>query len=88
MGPTMKDLGIDKLQPDERRALAVEIWDSLGTARPGSLISDEQWAEIHRRDAEMDAEPRDRADLGGTPNQTRVAATNRHLIFHRTWETE
>ena len=57
MGPTMKDLGIDKLAPEQRVALAREIWDSLGDARPGGDLTESQWREIGRRDAEMDADP-------------------------------
>ena len=57
MGPTMKDLGIDKLPADQRTALAQEILDSLDDARADHDLSEEQWAEIDRRGAEMDANP-------------------------------
>lgn len=57
MGPTMKDLGIDKLAPEQRVALAREIWDSLDAAGAAGDLTPEQWAEIARRDAEMDANP-------------------------------
>ena len=57
MGPTMKDLGIDRLQPEQKIALALEIWDSLEDARPGGNLTEAMWREIDRRDAELDANP-------------------------------
>lgn len=57
MSPTMKELGIDQLSPDERIALALEIWESLGDARPSGRLSPEQRAELARRDAELEANP-------------------------------
>lgn len=55
---TMKELGIDRLSPEERVALAMEIWESLGEARPRTRLTAEQQAELARRDAELDANPR------------------------------
>ena len=57
MGPTMKDLGIDRLSTEQRIALALEIWESLGDARPRGRLTAEQRAELARRDAELDAKP-------------------------------
>jgi len=57
MGPTMEDLGIDRLSAEDRLALALEIWESLGADIPGSRLTAEQRAELARRDAEMDANP-------------------------------
>jgi putative addiction module component (TIGR02574 family) len=57
MSPTMKDLGIDRLSPEQKIDLALEIWESLGDARPHSRLTEEQRAELARRDAEMDANP-------------------------------
>jgi putative addiction module component (TIGR02574 family) len=57
MSPTMKDLGIDRLSPEQRIALALEIWQSLGDARPQGQLTAEQRAELARRDAELDANP-------------------------------
>ena len=57
MGPTMKDLGIDRLQPEQKIALALEIWDSLESPRPGANLTEAMWREIDRRDAELDANP-------------------------------
>ncbi len=57
MTPTMKDLGIDQLNPKQRVALALEIWESLGDARPSARLTTEQRAELARRDAELEANP-------------------------------
>ncbi len=57
MAPTMKDLGIDRLSPEQRIALALEIWESLDEARPTGRLTAEQRAELARRDAELDANP-------------------------------
>lgn len=57
MSPTMKDLGIDRLSPEQRIALALEIWESLGDARPPARLTAGQRAELARRDAELDANP-------------------------------
>jgi putative addiction module component (TIGR02574 family) len=57
MAPTMKDLGIDRLNTEQRVALALEIWESLGDARPHMQLTAEQRAELSRRDAELDANP-------------------------------
>ena len=57
MGPSMKDFGIDRLTPEERVNLALEIWESLGDDRPAGRLSPDQRAELARRDAELDANP-------------------------------
>lgn len=57
MAPTMKDLGIDLLSPDQRVALALEIWESLEEAHPPTRLTAEQRTELSKRDAEMDANP-------------------------------
>jgi putative addiction module component (TIGR02574 family) len=57
MGLTMKDLGIDRMSAEQRVALALEIWESLGDERPPGRLSAEQRAELARRDAELDANP-------------------------------
>lgn len=57
MSPTMKELGIDRMSPDDRVALALEIWQSLADDRPRGLLSPEQKAELARRDAELDNHP-------------------------------
>ncbi|MFO0843936.1 MAG: addiction module protein [Gemmataceae bacterium] len=57
MPVSMKDFGIDRLSPEERVALALEIWESLGDARPHPRLTDGQKAELARRDRELDADP-------------------------------
>lgn len=57
MGPTIKDLGIDQLPPEQKIALALEIWESLGDTRPASQLTADQREELARRDAELDANP-------------------------------
>lgn len=49
----MSELGIDRLSPDDRRALAEEILRSLEPER----LTPDQRAELARRDAELDAHP-------------------------------
>jgi len=57
MTPTMKDFGIDRLNPEQRVALALQIWESLGEARPPAQLTCAQRAELARRDAELQANP-------------------------------
>lgn len=57
MSVTMKDLGIDRLSPEQKVALAMEIWESLGDTRPSTRLTAEQRTELARRDAELDANP-------------------------------
>jgi putative addiction module component (TIGR02574 family) len=53
----MKDLGIDRMSVEQRIALALEIWESLGDDRPGGRLSGDQRAELARRDAELESTP-------------------------------
>lgn len=55
MAPIMKEFGIDRLSPEQRIALALEIWESLGEDRPRGRLNAEQRTELARRDAELDA---------------------------------
>ena len=57
LATTMKDFGIDRLTPAQQIALALEIWESLGEARPSARLTGDQRAELARRDAELDANP-------------------------------
>lgn len=57
MSPSMKSLGIDRLPPEQRIDLALEIWESLGDDRPAGRLDPDQRAELARRDAELDADP-------------------------------
>jgi putative addiction module component (TIGR02574 family) len=58
MRPTMRDFGIDRLSREQRIALALEIWESLGDDRPAGRLTAEQRAELARRNAELDTDPR------------------------------
>jgi putative addiction module component (TIGR02574 family) len=53
VAPTMSELGIDRLPPDDRRVLAEEIFRSLEPER----LTEGERAELARRDAELDAHP-------------------------------
>lgn len=57
MPASMKELGIDRLTLEQKVALALEIWESLGEDRPRGGLTAEQRAELARRDAELDASP-------------------------------
>lgn len=70
---SMSDFGIDRLSPEERVALALEIWESLGEARPRGRLTAGQRAELARRDAEMDANP----EIALTWNQIRASVEKR-----------
>lgn len=54
---TLQQLGIDRMTPEQRVELALEIWESLGADRPAGRLSPDQRAELARRDAELDANP-------------------------------
>jgi putative addiction module component (TIGR02574 family) len=57
MSSMMKSLGIDRMTPEERINLALEIWESLGEF-PSRFDSDAALLEeINRRDAELAANP-------------------------------
>jgi putative addiction module component (TIGR02574 family) len=57
MSTLMKTLGIDRMTPQQRIDLALEIWESLGSDRPAGRLGADQRAELARRDAELDANP-------------------------------
>ncbi len=54
MNATMRELGLNQLTSQERIALALEIWESLGSDRPANPTAS-QIAELTRRDAELNA---------------------------------
>lgn len=57
MAPSMKDLGIDRLNVADRLALVMEIWDSIA-AQPESLPLPEDLKRLlDGRLAELDAHP-------------------------------
>ena len=58
MGASVKNLGIDRLNVDERLALVEEIWASICSDATFPL-TDAQRAELDRRVADDDAFPND-----------------------------
>ncbi|HEX4608461.1 MAG TPA: addiction module protein [Urbifossiella sp.] len=54
MSPTIYDLGIDKMSPQDRLRLIGEIWDTL---EPPIELSEAHWREIEDRIAHADANP-------------------------------
>jgi len=52
MTVTMKELGIDRPSAEQKVALALEIWESLGEVRPRGQLTAEQRAELATRDAD------------------------------------
>ncbi len=55
MAPTMRDLGIDRLSPEQRLRLLGEIWDSLSLE--DMPIPESHRDELDRRLAAADADP-------------------------------
>ena len=49
MSPTIQELGIDRLSAEQRIAIALEIWESLGEERPVGQLSDQQREELAQR---------------------------------------
>lgn len=56
---SVKTLGIDRLDVDERLALVEEIWATICADAAGFPMTDEQRAELDRRVADDDAFPDD-----------------------------
>jgi len=63
---TMKDVGIDRLSPEQRIALALEIWESLGDTHPAACLTPEQRAEARQIATELGAIARSARILPGT----------------------
>ncbi|MGB7541209.1 MAG: addiction module protein [Burkholderiales bacterium] len=59
MGVSVKTLGIDRLNVDERLALVEEIWATICKDAKSFPLSDAQRAELDRRVADDDAFPDD-----------------------------
>ncbi len=59
MGVSVKALGIDRLDVDERLALIEEIWATVCADAKAFPLSDAQRAELDRRVADDDAFPDD-----------------------------
>ena len=59
MSISVKTLGIDRLNVDERLALVEEIWATICADAKAFLLTDEQRAELDRRVADDDSFPED-----------------------------
>ncbi len=59
MATSMHDLGIDRLNADERLNLMHEIWDSLNAEPAHTYLNEGQRRELERRLAEHAADPTD-----------------------------
>jgi len=59
MTVSLKSLGIDRLNVDERRTLVEEIWASICADAKAFPLTNEQRAELDRRAADDDAFPDD-----------------------------
>ena len=57
MPPTLQQLGIDTLSPEDRFALAQALWDSVNDELGEQPISLAVQAELERRVALADADP-------------------------------
>jgi putative addiction module component (TIGR02574 family) len=59
MAVTLKSLGIDRLDVDERLALIEALWDSISAEESAIPASEAQRAELDRRLADHEASPDD-----------------------------
>ena len=57
MVPTIQELGLDRLNPEERLAVAEAIWESLAREAEAAPLPESQRAELERRLADSIARP-------------------------------
>jgi putative addiction module component (TIGR02574 family) len=57
MAPTIQELGLDRLEPEDRLAVAEAIWDSVVRDAEASPLPESQRAELERRLADSIARP-------------------------------
>jgi putative addiction module component (TIGR02574 family) len=57
MAPTIEELGLDRLSPEDRLAVAEAIWDSVARDIETAPVSAGQLAELERRLADSIARP-------------------------------
>lgn len=57
MPPTLQELGIDRLNVEDRLALAEAIWESVAREAEEAPLSEPQRAELERRLADSIARP-------------------------------
>ena len=57
MTPTLEELGLDRLTPEQRVAVAEALWDSVAEGAESAPLSVAQLAELQRRLADSVARP-------------------------------
>jgi putative addiction module component (TIGR02574 family) len=57
MAPTLQELGIDRLNAEDRLALAEAIWDSVALEMEKAPLTETQRRELERRLADSQARP-------------------------------
>lgn len=57
MAPTIQELGLDRLSPEDRLAVAEAIWESVAREAEAAPIPKAQHAELERRLADSFARP-------------------------------
>jgi putative addiction module component (TIGR02574 family) len=57
MAPTLQELGLDQLSPEDRLSVAEALWDSVARDIEAAPLSDTQRAELERRLADSIARP-------------------------------
>lgn len=69
---SVKTLGIDKLNVDERLTLVEEIWATICADAEAFPLADEQRAELDRRIADDDSFPEDVVPWGEVKKSVRM----------------
>ena len=57
MPPTLQELGLDRLSPEDRLAVAEAIWESVAREVEAAPLSEAQRSELERRLADSVARP-------------------------------
>lgn len=57
MAPTLQELGIDRLAPEDRLSLAEAIWESVAREIEAATVPEAQRRELERRLADSIARP-------------------------------
>jgi len=57
MSPLLQELGLDRLSPEDRLALAEALWESVSEEAAASTPTESQRAELERRLADSIARP-------------------------------
>jgi len=57
MTPTLQELGLDRLSPEDRLAVAEAIWESVAREAAAAPMPADQIAELERRLADSIARP-------------------------------